>query len=56
MANDPDQKVPDIATKIMAAMVRMPPKPHEEMKMGKSKAKSGPGASPQKRRRPKAAG
>ena len=25
---------PDIATRIMAAMVRMPPKPHEEMKLG----------------------
>jgi hypothetical protein len=41
MTNDPDHKVPDIATKIMAAMVRMPPKPHEEMKLGKSRAKAG---------------
>jgi hypothetical protein len=36
-ANPPQN--PDIATKIMAAMVRMPPKPHDEMKLGKSKAK-----------------
>jgi hypothetical protein len=41
MANPPDQKSPDIATQIMAAMVRMPPKPHEEMKLGKSKGQSG---------------
>jgi hypothetical protein len=31
---------PDIATRIMARMVRMPPKPHKEMKLGKRKAKA----------------
>ena len=35
----------DIATQIMAAMVRMPPKPHEKMKLGKSKGKAGSKAS-----------
>jgi hypothetical protein len=28
----------DIATRIMAQMVRMPPKPHEKMKVGKGRA------------------
>ena len=36
MTTKPD----DIATKIMAAMIRMPPKPHGEMKIGKRKSKS----------------
>jgi len=27
----------DIATRIMAQMVRMPPKPHEKMRIGKSR-------------------
>jgi hypothetical protein len=31
-------QIPEAAA-IMAAMVRMPPKPHEEMKLGKSKTK-----------------
>ena len=39
------ENAPDIATKIMAAMVRMPPKPHEKMKLGKSKGKVGSKAS-----------
>jgi hypothetical protein len=44
MANSPDSKTPpdDIATRIMAQMVRLPPKPHEEMKVGKRGAKDGP--------------
>jgi hypothetical protein len=42
MSEKPDS---DIATKIMAAMVRMPPKPHEEMKLGKTKGKTGAKAS-----------
>lgn len=34
---DPARLPPgDIATRIMAQMVRMPPKPHEKMKIGKS--------------------
>ena len=41
MTNAPGDKPkpPPEAAAIMAAMVRMPPKPHEEMKLGKSKAK-----------------
>jgi hypothetical protein len=30
----------DIATQIMGAMVRMPPKPHNEMRLRKSKGKA----------------
>jgi hypothetical protein len=37
--------VPPEAARIMAAMVRMPPKPHDQMKLGKSRAKSGSKAS-----------
>jgi hypothetical protein len=37
MDEKPDQ---DIATRIMAAMVRMPPKPHGDMKLGESKEKT----------------
>jgi hypothetical protein len=36
--DDPETIPSDIATQIMAAMVRRPPKPHEDMKPGKSKA------------------
>ncbi|WP_158816927.1 hypothetical protein [Methylocapsa sp. S129] len=46
MANSPS--VPDIATQIMAAMVRMPPKPHEEMKLGKGKQKKAKSPAPRK--------
>jgi hypothetical protein len=51
--SESDQKPPDIATKIMAAMVRMPPKPHEEMKLGKSKGEIGPKNKPSRRGRGK---
>lgn len=44
MSKDPDRAAADIATKIMAAMVRMPPKPHEDMKLGKTREK--PAKSP----------
>jgi hypothetical protein len=37
--------IPPEAAAIMAAMVRLPPKPHEEMKLGKSKGKAGSKAS-----------
>jgi hypothetical protein len=43
MAKAPDEKTPDVATQIMARMVRMPPKPHSEMKIGKRKPKGGKG-------------
>jgi hypothetical protein len=52
MANSPEEKK-DIATQIMAAMVRMPPKPHEEMKLRKHKSRkpdSEPG-SPKRRKK-----
>jgi hypothetical protein len=41
---------PDIegAKRIMGALLRMPPKPHDEMKLGKRKAK--PSKSPAKRK------
>jgi hypothetical protein len=48
MAKTPDQIAPDIATKIMERMVRMPPKPHKEMKLGKRKAKASPRVRPPK--------
>jgi hypothetical protein len=35
-------KKSDIATKIMERMVRMPPKQHKDMKLGKPRAKAGP--------------
>jgi hypothetical protein len=38
--------IPPEAAAIMAAMVKMPPKPHEEMKLGKPRAKKA--ASPKK--------
>jgi hypothetical protein len=31
----PDQSEPDVATRIMERMVRMPPKQHKDMKLGK---------------------
>jgi hypothetical protein len=31
------KKPPDIATRIMESIVRMPPKPHEDMKLGTHK-------------------
>ncbi len=37
--------VPPEAARIMTAMIRMPPKPHEQMKLGKSKGKTGAKAS-----------
>ncbi|MFZ1962360.1 MAG: hypothetical protein WAU78_02635 [Roseiarcus sp.] len=49
MANLPEA-APDIATKIMAAMVRMPPKPHEKMKLKKSKTKAEKKANPARER------
>jgi hypothetical protein len=39
MAKSPNQSEPDVATRIMERMVRMPPKPHKEMKLGKRKSK-----------------
>jgi hypothetical protein len=38
----PEQSMPDIATRIMERMVRMPPKPHKEMKLGKGKPSKKP--------------
>jgi hypothetical protein len=46
MAKAPDQDIPDVATRIMERMVRMPPKPHSEMKIGKRKAKASPKENP----------
>jgi hypothetical protein len=34
-----DKNPPDIATQIMQRMVKMPPKHHEDMKVGKSAAR-----------------
>jgi hypothetical protein len=51
MSNKP--RVDDATKQLMAALVRMPPKPHEEMKLGKAKAKRG--KSPAKRKPRKAA-
>jgi len=35
----------DVATRIMTQMVRMPPKPHEKMKIGKARAATTDGTS-----------
>jgi hypothetical protein len=40
MAKYPNQSEPDVATRIMEHMVRMSPKQHKEMKLGKRKAKA----------------
>jgi hypothetical protein len=40
MAKSPNQTEPDAATRIMERMVRMPPKHHKDMKLGKHKAKA----------------
>jgi hypothetical protein len=40
------KKPPDIATRIMESMVRMPPKLHKDMKLGKSKTKASAKAGP----------
>jgi hypothetical protein len=42
---DPMHRPPDdIATRIMGQMVRLPPKPHGEMKLGKAGKRIGPRA------------
>jgi hypothetical protein len=51
MAKAPDEKTPDVATQIMARMVRMPPKPHDEMKLGKPRGK--PNKSPKAKKKPR---
>jgi hypothetical protein len=53
MAKSSDE--PDVATQIMARMVRMPPKQHKDMKLGsKSKTNASENAIPPKKRgRPK---
>jgi hypothetical protein len=38
MAKSPSQTEPDIATRIMERMVRMPPKQHKDMKVGRAVA------------------
>jgi hypothetical protein len=48
MAKSPGKKEPDVATQIMERMVRMPPKPHSAMKVGKRKAKAGAKENPKK--------
>jgi hypothetical protein len=40
MSKTPNQIAPDVATRIMERMVRMPPKQHKEMKLGKRKTKA----------------
>jgi hypothetical protein len=46
MANHPKATIPPEAAAIMAAMVKMPPKPHEEMKLGKPRATKRKKANP----------
>jgi hypothetical protein len=38
-SNRADVDIPSAAAAIMSKMVRMPPKPHEDMKLGKRKTK-----------------
>jgi hypothetical protein len=47
MAKSQDDEM-DQAKRIMSALVRMPPKPHDEMKLGKPRGK--PNKSPVKRK------
>jgi hypothetical protein len=42
----PSDKELEEAKRIMGALVRMPPKPHEEMKLGKPRGKKGKSLSP----------
>jgi hypothetical protein len=48
MATKPS--VDENALRVMGALVRMPPKPHDEMKIGKSKGKRGKGRPAKGRR------
>ncbi|MGA3303937.1 MAG: hypothetical protein ABSC72_11710 [Methylovirgula sp.] len=41
MAKATNQKIPPEAAEIMKRMVSMPPKPHEDMKLGQDKPKGG---------------
>jgi hypothetical protein len=50
MSNPPEDKKPDIATQIMQSMVRMPPKPHDEMKIGERKPKDEEAASTKRKK------
>lgn len=45
-----DKNPPDIATQIMQRMVRMPPKLHEDMKIGKSAVRAAAKANLRKKR------
>jgi hypothetical protein len=51
MADDPKRDELDQTLRIMGALVRMPPKPHDQMKLGKSKGK--PKRGPAKRAKSK---
>lgn len=46
MPNAPKPLIPPEAAAIMAAMVKMPPKPHDEMKLGKPRANRDAKANP----------
>ena len=46
MAKTSEEKTPDIATRIMEHMVRMPPKQHKDMKLGKPRTKAEPKERP----------
>jgi len=48
MADDPKRDELDEARRIMGALVRMPPKPHDQMRLGKPRGK--PKKSPAKRK------
>ncbi|MGP0058863.1 MAG: hypothetical protein ACLPID_06225 [Beijerinckiaceae bacterium] len=60
MTKATDKNIPPEAAQIMKRMVSMPPKPHDDMKLGKSKPKAGSdskGVPPQsKKRTPKKRG
>jgi hypothetical protein len=50
----PSGQAPDIATRIMERMVRMPPKRHKDMKVGERKVKANTKARPSRKERPAA--
>ncbi|MFZ0559151.1 MAG: hypothetical protein WAM55_07700 [Methylovirgula sp.] len=46
-----DLDIPSEAGAIMSKMVQMPPKPHEDMKLGKGKAKPKPAKKRRKKKK-----
>jgi hypothetical protein len=52
MTGDPKDKEVEAAKRLMGALVRQPPKPHDEMKLGSAPRKKAPGAAKRKPLKP----